>query len=210
MNREFRAAVDGLVDRLDWRKGGGLLPAIIQDHTSGGVLMLGYMNREALLKTAEVGQVTFYSRSKDRLWTKGETSGNHLTPCTVLTDCDQDALLIGALPAGPVCHTGLPGCFGEEAAAGLGFPGRLDRLIARRKAERPADSYTTKLFNAGIHRMAQKVGEEGVEVALAAKDDDDQEFLGEAADLLYHLLVLLRGKDKGLRDVVDILVRRHS
>lgn len=197
---------------LDWAKGDGLLPAVVQHHLSGEVLMLGYMNREALEQTLRDGKVTFYSRSKARLWTKGESSGHVLLWKSVRIDCDADTLLIGAEPHGPTCHLGTSSCFGqsEEVRPPLGFLAELDVLVAQRDAERPAGSYTTQLFEGGIRRIAQKVGEEGVETALAAAVQGDEELLGEAADLLFHLTVLLRARGLGLADAVGVLAKRHG
>ncbi|BDU22375.1 bifunctional phosphoribosyl-AMP cyclohydrolase/phosphoribosyl-ATP diphosphatase HisIE [Dyella sp. GSA-30] len=197
---------------LDWAKGDGLLPAVVQHHLSGEVLMLGYMNREALEQTLRDGKVTFYSRSKARLWTKGESSGHVLASKSVRIDCDADTLLIGAEPHGPTCHLGTSSCFGqsEEVRPPLGFLAELDAVVAQRNAERPAGSYTTQLFEGGIRRIAQKVGEEGVETALAAAVQGDEELLGEAADLVFHLTVLLRARGLGLADVVSVLAKRHA
>jgi phosphoribosyl-ATP pyrophosphohydrolase/phosphoribosyl-AMP cyclohydrolase len=196
--------------RLDWNKGDGLLPAIVQHWLTGEVLMLGYMNAEALEATQRIGQVTFYSRSKTRLWTKGESSGHVLTLKSVRMDCDADTLLLQAAPQGPTCHKGTRSCFGDEVRPPLGFLAELDALIAQRHAQRPAGSYTTKLFEGGIRRMAQKVGEEGVETALAAVAQDDEALLGEAADLIYHLTVTLRARGLGLSDVSAVLAQRHA
>lgn len=196
--------------RLDWQKGDGLLPAIIQHWRTGEVLMLGYMNAQALANTQSTGQVTFFSRSKQRLWVKGETSGHVLTFKSVRMDCDADTLLVQAQPRGPTCHTGMPSCFGQGAQPPLGFLAELDALIAQRHAERPAGSYTTQLFDGGIRRIAQKVGEEGVETALAAVAQDDEALLGEAADLIYHLTVALRARGLGLAEVMDVLASRHA
>lgn len=197
---------------LDWAKGDGLLPAVVQHHLSGEVLMLGYMNRDALAQTLRDDKVTFYSRSKARLWTKGESSGHVLRLKSVRIDCDADTLLIGAEPNGPTCHRGTSSCFGEseDVRPPLGFLAELDALIAQRHAERPAASYTTQLFDDGIRRIAQKVGEEGVETALAAVVQGDEELLGEAADLLFHLAVLLRARGLGLVDAVGVLAGRHG
>ena len=195
---------------LDWSKGDGLLPAVVQHWRSGAVLMLGYMNREALEQTRQSGKVTFWSRSKGRLWTKGETSGNHLVAKSVHADCDGDALIVHAEPVGPTCHLGTASCFGDDSAPSLAFLAELDALIARRALERPAGSYTTQLFDAGIRRIAQKVGEEGVETALAATAPDDGELLGESADLLFHLFVLLRARGKSLDDLAVTLAARHG
>ncbi|GAB3036248.1 bifunctional phosphoribosyl-AMP cyclohydrolase/phosphoribosyl-ATP diphosphatase HisIE [Oleiagrimonas citrea] len=197
-------------DQLDWNKGDGLLPAIVQHWRDGRVLMLGYMNREALEATLKTGRVTFYSRSKQRLWTKGESSGNVLELKAVDADCDHDTLLVRATPHGPTCHQGTESCFGDASDPELAFLGRLDNLVRRRHAELPADSYTTRLFDAGTRRIAQKVGEEGVETALAAVAEDDDALVGEAADLVYHLLVLLRARNLGLADVIDRLRERHA
>ncbi|MFC5741034.1 bifunctional phosphoribosyl-AMP cyclohydrolase/phosphoribosyl-ATP diphosphatase HisIE [Dyella tabacisoli] len=197
---------------LDWAKGDGLLPAIVQHWLSGEVLMLGYMNAQALTQTQSSGHVTFYSRSKQRLWTKGESSGHTLVLKSVRMDCDADTLLIQAEPHGPTCHRGTSSCFGESATVRppLGFLAELDALVAHRYSERPAGSYTTSLFDGGIRRMAQKVGEEGVETALAAVTQEDAELLGEAADLVFHLTVLLRARGLGLADVAAVLAERHA
>nr|WP_199038875.1 bifunctional phosphoribosyl-AMP cyclohydrolase/phosphoribosyl-ATP diphosphatase HisIE [Dyella sp. ASV24] len=196
--------------RLDWAKGDGLLPVIVQHWLTGEVLMLGYMSAEALVATQESGHVTFFSRSKQRLWTKGETSGHVLVLKSVRMDCDADTLLVLAEPHGPTCHNGTSSCFGDEVQPPLGFLAELDALIAQRYVERPAGSYTTKLFEGGIRRMAQKVGEEGVETALAAVAQDDDALLGEAADLVYHLAVALRARGLGLSDVAGVLSQRHA
>lgn len=197
-------------DILDWGKGDGLLPAVVQHARSGAVLMLGYMNREALQHTLQTRQVTFWSRSKQRLWTKGETSGHVLTLVEVRADCDTDTVLVLADPIGPTCHLGTASCFGDPIVPSLSFLGELDTLIAQRERERPAGSYTTRLFEGGTRRIAQKVGEEGVETALAAVAQDDAALLGEAADLVYHLLVLLRARGLGLEAVTDLLRQRHG
>ena len=198
--------------RLDWAKSGGLLPAIVQDAFDGRVLMQAYMNREALRKTLETGAVTFWSRSRETLWTKGETSGNGLKLVTVHSDCDADCLLVLAEQAGPTCHRGTATCFDDTGPVrpGLAFLASLDRLVEEREAQRPGASYTTRLFEAGVKRIAQKVGEEGVETALAATAGDDEELLNESADLLYHLLVLLRARGLGLAEVVSTLESRHG
>lgn len=197
-------------NKLDWNKGNGLLPAIVQDARSGAVLMLGYMNAEALAQTRQRGKVTFYSRSKHRLWTKGETTGHHLLVKSVRADCDNDTLLIQAEPAGPTCHRGTRSCFGDGSEPGLAFLAVLDALVAQRAHELPGGSYTTALFEKGVRRIAQKVGEEGVETVLAATTGDDAELLDESADLLFHLIVLLRARGKSLSDVVDCLRARHG
>jgi phosphoribosyl-ATP pyrophosphohydrolase/phosphoribosyl-AMP cyclohydrolase len=198
----------------DWDKMQGLIPAIVQHHGTGEVLMLGYMNQAALILTQQSGRVTFFSRSKQRLWTKGESSGHFLTVKDIALDCDADTLLILAEPAGPACHLGTPTCFGTAApkpvASRMSFLGSLDGLIAERQNERPAGSYTTALFDAGIPRIAQKVGEEGVETALAAVCKGDEELLGEAADLIYHLTALLRARGLSLADATGVLERRHE
>ncbi|HEY8587764.1 MAG TPA: bifunctional phosphoribosyl-AMP cyclohydrolase/phosphoribosyl-ATP diphosphatase HisIE [Rhodanobacter sp.] len=198
--------------RLDWTKGGGLLPAIVQHWFTGEVLMLGYMNAEALAQTRATGYVTFYSRSKQRLWAKGESSGHVLALKSIRIDCDADTVLIQADPHGPTCHTGTSSCFGASADVRppLGFLAELDALIAQRHAERPEGSYTTSLFEGGIRRMAQKVGEEGVETALAAVVQGDAELLGEAADLTFHLMVALRARGLSVAQVVATLAERHG
>lgn len=197
-------------DRLDWSKGDGLISAIVQHWRDGRVLMLGYMNREALDTTLASGKVTFYSRSRQRLWTKGETSGNTLALKSIHADCDADALLVLAEPNGPTCHLGTDSCFGDASEPELAFLGRLDALVARRHAELPEGSYTTRLFDGGVRRIAQKVGEEGVETALAAVGEEDGALVGEAADLMYHLLVLLRARNLGLDEVCARLRERHA
>ena len=197
---------------LDWAKGGGLLPAIVQDADSLRVLMLGYMNAEALAATRASGRVTFYSRSKQRLWTKGESSGHYLELVSVQADCDDDCLLLLARPQGPTCHLGRASCFPEAPAgpAALAFLAELDALVSQRERERPPGSYTTGLFESGVRRIAQKVGEEGVETALAAVAQDETALLGESADLLYHLTVLLRARGLSLADAVAVLQARHG
>ncbi|MDT8450758.1 MAG: bifunctional phosphoribosyl-AMP cyclohydrolase/phosphoribosyl-ATP diphosphatase HisIE [Wenzhouxiangellaceae bacterium] len=193
----------------DWNKTGGLLPAIVQDAASGRVLMLGYMNQEALEKTRASGRVTFFSRSKERLWTKGETSGNVLELVSIGLDCDRDALLVQARPAGPTCHLGTDTCWGDEFHPPAGFLAELERVIESRNGADPESSYTARLLNEGIKRCAQKVGEEGVEVALAATAGDRDELINESADLLYHLLVLLAGSGLSLAEICRRLERRH-
>jgi len=200
---------------MDFEKLNGLIPAIIQDANTDTILMLGFMNSEALDRTREEGKVTFFSRTKNRLWTKGEESGNFLHVVEILEDCDKDTLLIKARPAGPVCHTGSETCFNEINIAsldpeGISFIAQLQQLINKRKIEMPEDSYTTSLFNAGINKIAQKVGEEAVELVIEAKDSNDELFLNEAADLLYHMLVLLTAKGKDIKDVVAVLEQRHK
>ncbi|MDR3385888.1 MAG: bifunctional phosphoribosyl-AMP cyclohydrolase/phosphoribosyl-ATP diphosphatase HisIE [Rudaea sp.] len=194
---------------LDWNKADGLLPAVIQHWRSGAVLMVGYMNLNALSQTLQSGKVTFWSRSKQRLWTKGESSGNFLHVKSLHADCDKDAILVAADPQGPTCHLGAASCFGDTSAPPLAFLAELDSLVAAREVERPQGSYTTRLFASGLRRMAQKVGEEGVETALAAVVENDEALLGEAADLVYHLLILLRARQLGLDAVVEILQARH-
>jgi phosphoribosyl-ATP pyrophosphohydrolase/phosphoribosyl-AMP cyclohydrolase len=193
----------------DFDKGNGLLPAIVQDGTTGKVLMQGYMNAEALEKTQKEGKVTFWSRSKERLWTKGETSENYLLVEGILLDCDQDSILIKATPQGPTCHTGAHTCFNENNSSRTGFIDQLRSIIKDRK-ENPSDkSYTASLFAKGINKVAQKVGEEAVELVIEAKDDDKSLFMGEAADLLYHYLVLLEAKGYSLDEVIAVLEDRH-
>jgi phosphoribosyl-AMP cyclohydrolase / phosphoribosyl-ATP pyrophosphohydrolase len=184
----------------------GLVPVIIQDSRTRKVVMQGYMNAEAFAKTKAEGRVTFWSRSKQRLWTKGETSGHFLNVDELLLDCDQDALLIKATPSGPVCHTGSDTCWQEKNTDHFLF--ELERLIHARKNAEPELSYTAKLFSGGINKIAQKVGEEAVELIIEAKDDNRELFLGEAADLLYHYLVLLAAKECSLQDVMGVLERR--
>ena len=199
------------LSRLDWNKGDGLLPAVVQHWLTGEVLMLGYMNAEALAQTLRTQQVTFFSRSKGRLWTKGESSGHVLRLKSMRADCDADTLLVQAEPHGPTCHLGTSSCFGEtpQVAPPLGFLASLDRLVERREAERPEGSYTTRLFEAGVRRIAQKVGEEGVETALAGVSQNDEQLLGESADLVYHLTVLLHARGLSLADAVEVLALRH-
>jgi len=205
------------IDKLAWQKMDGLLPAIVQDAFDGRVLMQAYMNREALQTSLDSGRVTFWSRSRQALWTKGETSGNTLELITVHADCDTDCILVLAIPHGPSCHRGTDTCFdntvpdgGLRVAPELSFLAGLERLVQQREVQRPKDSYTTKLFDAGVKRIAQKVGEEGVETALAATAGDREELVNESADLLYHLLVLLRARDLSLADVVETLKSRHG
>jgi phosphoribosyl-ATP pyrophosphohydrolase/phosphoribosyl-AMP cyclohydrolase len=193
---------------LNFSKLNGLIPCVVQDENTGKVLMLGFMNEEALAKTVADQRVTFFSRSKQRLWTKGETSGNFLEFVSLLPDCDNDTLLIKARPKGPVCHTGADTCFQEKnKSAGLGF---LEDTIQARKRNPKSGSYTNHLLDGGINKIAQKVGEEAVELVIEAKDDDKDKFLGEAADLMYHYLVLLAAKGHALKDVVEVLQKRHE
>ncbi len=191
----------------------GLVPAIVQDAETGGVLMLGFMNEEALNKTLETGRVTFYSRSRQALWTKGETSGNYLDVVSIAADCDDDTLLIEARPAGPVCHTGTQTCFGESVAF-RGTPTdllqHLEAVIDARRREKKEGSYVAALFDKGLNKIAQKVGEEAVELVIEAKDDDLEKFRSEAADLLFHYLILLRAKGISINDVVSELTSRRG
>ncbi|MDT8438982.1 MAG: bifunctional phosphoribosyl-AMP cyclohydrolase/phosphoribosyl-ATP diphosphatase HisIE [Wenzhouxiangellaceae bacterium] len=196
-------------DRINWDKSAGLVPAIVQDADSGRVLMLGYMNREALEKTQADGRVTFFSRSKQRLWTKGETSGHHLDLVALALDCDRDTLLVQARAHGPTCHLGTTTCWGETRRPSLGFLAELERVIESRRGSDPANSYTARLLAEGVKRAAQKVGEEGVEVALAAAVGEDDELIDESADLLYHLLVTLAAREVTLARVVERLAERH-
>jgi phosphoribosyl-ATP pyrophosphohydrolase/phosphoribosyl-AMP cyclohydrolase len=195
---------------LDFNKQGGLIPAIIQDVQTRQVLMLGFMNEEAWQKTLETRKVTFFSRTKQRLWTKGETSGNFLHVVDVLKDCDNDTLLIKVHPAGPVCHTGTDTCFGENNEPGIFFLKYLQDFIDRRHREMPEDSYTTSLFRKGVNRMAQKVGEEAVETVIEATNGTEDGFIYEASDLVYHLIVLLTSKGYRLEDLANELKKRHK
>ncbi len=206
------------MQELNWQKMDGLIPAVIQDAHAGTVLMLGYMNEAALEITRRSGHATFWSRSKGRLWTKGETSGHILSVRSIEVDCDGDALLILAVPEGPTCHTGSASCFdapgvlepsARAEVARLSFLVKLEEIIAARIATRPSGSYTTTLLGQGVRRMAQKVGEEGLEVALAAVSQSDQELIGETADLLFHTILLLQAKGLNLRQVVAELENRH-
>jgi phosphoribosyl-ATP pyrophosphohydrolase/phosphoribosyl-AMP cyclohydrolase len=199
-------------EALAWGKMDGLLPAIVQDAFDGRVLMLAWMSPASLARSLDSGLVTFWSRSRRQLWTKGATSGNRLRLVAVHADCDGDSLLVLAQPEGPACHRGTDSCFDADTAVApaLAFLAGLERLVERRDAERPGDSYTTRLLEAGIKRIAQKVGEEGVETALAAVAGEREELAGEAADLLYHLLVLLRARELSLADVVGVLKARHG
>jgi phosphoribosyl-AMP cyclohydrolase / phosphoribosyl-ATP pyrophosphohydrolase len=200
------------LDRIDFAKGDGLVPAIVQDADSGAVLMLGYMNREALEQTLARRRAVFYSRSKRRLWEKGETTGHTLDLVDVAVDCDNDTLLLTARPHGPACHNGTLTCFGDEprtAATRIAFLARLEAVVAQRATEKPEDSYTARLLAKGINKVAQKVGEEGVETALAGVNESDQKLEEESADLLFHLLVLLRARGLPLARVVRQLESRH-
>lgn len=195
---------------LAWAKMDNLIPAIVQNALTGKVLMQGYMNQDALDKTLATGHVTFFSRSKQRLWTKGEESGNTLNLHSITADCDQDSLLVLANPVGPTCHTGTESCWFDGQASDYTFIADLEQLIASRKDADPSSSYTASLYNKGIKRIAQKVGEEGVETALAATVADLEELKNESADLMYHLLVLLQASGLSMQDVVGILRERHK
>jgi len=196
--------------KIDWNKTGGLVPAIVQDEATLQVLMLGYMDAAALRRTLRTRKVTFFSRTKKRLWTKGETSGHFLHLTGLAVDCDNDTLLITARPDGPTCHRGTPSCFGDDGASGVGFLAELDRVVVRRLKDGGTASYTARLAAEGLPRVAQKIGEEGVETALAALAGDDEALAGEAADLLYHLIVLLRVRRLSLGDAVRVLQQRHA
>lgn len=193
---------------IDFSKGDGLVPVVIQDNTTLQVLMVGYMNEEAYLKTETEGRVTFYSRSRQTLWTKGETSGNWLRVVTTETDCDNDAILIKAEPSGPVCHTGTWSCFGEQPAKGFLY--RLEDIINSRIENGSTGSYTSRLFSEGTGKIAQKVGEEAVELVIESMGDNNGLFKNEVADLLYHLLVLLRAKSVSLPEIEEVLLSRHK
>ncbi|KTD19331.1 phosphoribosyl-AMP cyclohydrolase (PRA-CH) / phosphoribosyl-ATP pyrophosphatase (PRA-PH) [Legionella lansingensis] len=195
---------------LDWQKMNGLIPAIIQDSNTGNVLMLGYMNQEALGITLETKQLTFYSRSKGRLWRKGETSGNTMFVESIATDCDGDSLLIHVKPKGPTCHLGFQSCFQVTTTAKLSFLQALIELILQRSVEKTKDSYTTQLLTSGIERCAQKVGEEAVETVIAALTQNQNELINESADLLYHLLVLLQACEVSFYEVLECLQKRHT
>ncbi len=195
---------------IDFTKMNGLIPAIVQDALSGKVLMQGYMNEEALAKTQDTGMVTFFSRSKERLWTKGETSGNFLEAVSIAGDCDGDSILIKANPKGPVCHTGADTCWNEVNSSKTVFIDQLRAIIKDRKNNPSDQSYTASLFAKGINKIAQKVGEEAVEIVIEAKDDNKELFLGEAADLLFHYLVLLEAKGYELDEVMEVLIQRHQ
>lgn len=196
--------------KIDFSKNNGLVPAIVQDDQTGKVLMLGYMNQEALDHTNASGKVTFFSRSKQRLWTKGETSGNFLMLKSITVDCDQDTLLIKVNPIGPACHTGDDTCFQEINEPNYGFLSELTHIIANRKNNPDEHSYVSSLFKKGINKIAQKVGEEAVETVIEAKDTNDELFKNEAADLLFHLMILLEAKNFKLNDVAEILKNRHK
>ena len=193
---------------LDFEKTDGLIPAIIQHANTMQVLMLGYMNKEAVDKTIAEGKVTFFSRTKNRLWTKGEESGNFLLVDEIMQDCDNDTLLIKALPQGPTCHTGSTSCFKEETSKGFLY--KLENIIEQRIADNDESSYTAKLFARGVNKVAQKVGEEAVELVIESKDNNLDLFKNEAADLLYHFLILLKTKNQKLEDIEEILKGRHK
>ena len=199
-----------LLAQADWQKEDGLLPAIVQNMYTKSVLMLGYMNEESLKKTFETGKVWFWSRSKGRLWMKGETSGNVLEFQEVSLDCDQDTFLLSVIPHGPTCHTGTNSCFGEDESAEVGFLNFLLKLLQDRKKNLPENSYTSQLFREGLDRIAQKVGEEAVEVVIAAKNNDQELFAGECADLIFHLMMLVTEKGVSLQDILTILQKRHQ
>lgn len=198
------------MNELAWDKMDNLIPAIIQHQDTGAVLMQGYMNQASLLATLTSGKATFFSRSKQALWIKGETSGNFLNVAQVLTDCDSDSLLIACRPIGPTCHLGTESCFPEQKISQQNFLSHLEQVIASRKNDSPETSYTASLFAKGTTKMAQKVGEEGVEVALAAVAETKEDLLGECADLFYHTLVLLQDKNVEFSEVMDVLQKRHN
>ncbi|EGQ7972855.1 bifunctional phosphoribosyl-AMP cyclohydrolase/phosphoribosyl-ATP diphosphatase HisIE [Vibrio parahaemolyticus] len=209
----FKAAeVSSLSERINWEKVDGLVPAIVQDFQSSQVLMMGYMSQDALAKTGETGQVTFFSRTKERLWTKGETSGNVLQLVNISLDCDNDTLLVRVNPIGPTCHTGTTTCWDGDAQeeSQMVWLHQLEQLLAARKSADPDSSYTASLYARGTKRISQKVGEEGVEVALAATSGDKAELVCESADLIYHLLVLLQDQGLSMNDVVNKLKERHK
>jgi phosphoribosyl-ATP pyrophosphohydrolase/phosphoribosyl-AMP cyclohydrolase len=196
------------MNQIDFKKMNGLVPVVIQDNTTLQVLMVGFMNEEALEKTNREGKVTFFSRSRKRLWTKGESSGNFLYVKDITTDCDNDALLIKVDPAGPVCHTGTRSCFNNDTPRGFLY--KLEQIVNQRIEENAADSYTNRIFRQGINKTAQKVGEEAVELIIEAKDNNPELFRNEAADLLYHLLILLKAKGVSLTEIEDCLLKRHK
>ena len=198
------------MNELAWRKMENLIPAIIQHAGTGAILMQGYMNQESLTATLSSGKATFFSRSKQALWLKGETSGHYLQVKQILTDCDQDSLLIACIPEGPTCHLGTESCFPEQKLTQQNFLSELEQVIASRKNDDPKDSYTAHLFSRGTTKIAQKVGEEGVEVALAAVAETRDDLLGECADLFYHTLVLLADQNINLHEVMSVLQQRHK
>ncbi|MGN1264615.1 MAG: bifunctional phosphoribosyl-AMP cyclohydrolase/phosphoribosyl-ATP diphosphatase HisIE [Muribaculaceae bacterium] len=195
---------------LDFDKMGGLIPAIIQDARTKNVLMLGFMNKEAYEKTLEINRVTFFSRTKNRLWTKGEESGHFLDVVSIESDCDNDTLLIKAIPNGPVCHTGSATCFNDNNDFGIEFLTHLQDFIEQRYKEMPEGSYTTSLFQSGVNRMAQKVGEEAIETVIEATNGTDGRMMYEAADMLYHLMVLFTSKGRRIEELAEALYRRHN
>jgi len=196
------------MEQIDFKKGNGLIPAVIQDNTTMQVLMVGFMNEEAYMKTLNEGKVTFFSRSKNRLWMKGETSGNFLTIKELTADCDNDSILVKVDPAGPVCHKGSRSCFDNDTPKGFLY--RLEQIINQRIDDNVIDSYTNKLFQKGLNKIAQKVGEEAVELVIEAKDNNLELFKNEAADLLYHFLILLKVRGVSLADIENTLIERHS
>ena len=198
------------INELAWQKMDNLIPAIIQHAATGAILMQGYMSQESLIATLNSGKATFFSRSKQALWVKGETSGNFLTVEQVLTDCDRDSLLIACTPIGPSCHLGTESCFPEQKLTNQNFLSQLEQVIASRKGDDPKESYTAHLFSRGTTKIAQKVGEEGVEVALAAVAETKEDLLGECADLFYHTLVLLADQNIDLGEVMAVLQKRHN
>ncbi len=195
---------------IDFDKMGGLVPAIIQDDKTMHVLMLGFMNAEAYEKTVETGRVTFWSRTKKSLWTKGETSGNYLNVVSIKNDCDNDTLLIKVNPVGPVCHTGADTCWGEDNSNPILFLSELQRFIEQRYQEQPESSYTTSLFHDGLSRMTQKVGEEAVELVIESMKGDNKRLIYEASDMMYHLIVLLTSKGLSIEDIARELIERHN
>lgn len=198
------------VDKLNFEKVNGLIPAIVVDNKNNKVLMLGFMNKEALEKTIETKKVTFFSRTKNRLWTKGETSGNFLNLVDIAADCDVDSLLVTAIPEGNTCHTGAYSCFDLKDTDSLDFLNHLFNLIKERKATLPENSYTTKLFKSGTNRIIQKVGEEAIETVIAAKNRDRNEIINEVSDLVYHLFVMLAEQDINFTEIVNNLEKRHK
>ena len=198
-----------ILEKLDWNKAAGLLPAIVQDDTTGQVLMMAWMNKESLKITLQTGKATFFSRSRQCLWCKGETSGNTLFVKEITADCDQDTLLLLAEAAGPACHKGTVSCWNDSREPAFTFLKKLDQLLESKKNDSAGKSYTASLYQQGIKRIAQKVGEEGVETALAAMTGDHAEIINESADLLYHLMVLLRAQQLSVEDVIDCLEKRH-
>jgi phosphoribosyl-AMP cyclohydrolase / phosphoribosyl-ATP pyrophosphohydrolase len=204
----YRKEKNNIMEQIDFTKGNGLVPVVIQDNNTLQVLMVGYMNEEALVKTRKEKKVTFFSRSKNRLWTKGETSGNYLHIKEVLTDCDNDSILIKVNPDGSVCHTGSTSCFGDESAKGFIY--ELEHIINQRIKNNTKESYTNQLYKKGINKVAQKVGEEAVELIIESKDNNIDFFRNEAADLLYHLIILLKAKGVNLQSIEEVLKERHK